>query len=180
MQYKIEYRPMASLVDALDKIAQSPKQEGRVDLIVRRPAVDEREVLEVGELSEAQGLVGDNWRVKGEPVLDMQLNIMNSRVIQAICGDIINWPIAGDQFFVDFDLGAENLPAGTQLSLGDAIIEITPEPHMGCKKFTERFGVDAMKFVNSKLHREHNLRGICAKVVKSGRVAVGDSIKFIR
>ena len=107
----------------------------------------------------------------------MQLNIMNSRVVDRVAGSEDRWPLAGDQLFVDMDLSSENLPPGTQIALGDAIVEVTEPPHTGCKKFAARFGVDAMLFVNSGQGKALNFRGICAIVVKSGDISVGDTAR---
>jgi hypothetical protein len=172
---------MEELEEGLAEIARSPKDEGVLELIVRRPKVNAREVLDVGELDVETGLVGDTWnrRVSSRsrnrsPHPDMQLNIINARAIALIATAKERWPLAGDQLYVDLDLAPENLPAGTRLALGSAVIEVTPEPHTGCGKFVERFGVDAMKFVNSPTGRRYNLRGINARVVQSGTIRVGD------
>jgi hypothetical protein len=169
---------------ALPLIRQSPRDEGTLDLIVRRPRVDAREVLDVGELDGREGLVGDTWGVRGSsrtpdgsPHPDMQLNVINSRLIGLVAQDRARWPLAGDQLYVDLDLSADNLPPGTRLALGTAVIEVTPEPHLGCGKFVARFGVDAMKFVNSTLGRQLRLRGLNAKVVTPGVIRVGDVIR---
>jgi MOSC domain-containing protein YiiM len=103
----------------------------------------------------------------------MQINVMNARVAALVAQDRHRWHLAGDQLYLDMDLSAENLPAGTQLAIGSAIIEVTPPPHTGCKKFVARFGLDAMKFVNSSVGRELHLRGINAKVVQGGTIRVG-------
>ena len=175
------HRNMSELEAGLDWIRQSPKDFGALKLIVRRPEILLREVLEVGELDLLEGLVGDNWKVKGSSRTedgtshpDMQLNIMNARAIDWIAQSRDRWPPAGDQLYIDLDLSGENLPAGTKLALGDAIIEVTSQPHTGCKKFVERFGLDAMKFVNSEIGRSLNLRGINARVLKPGSIRVGD------
>ena len=129
----------------------------------------------------ADGLVGDNWRTRGNPATadgaadpEMQLNIMNARVAALVAGSRERWPLAGDQLYLDLDLSVANLPPGTRLRLGEALLEVTPPPHTGCRKFVSRFGKDAMKFVNSRLGRQLNLRGINAKVVAPGVVRVGD------
>ena len=109
----------------------------------------------------------------------MQLNLMNSRVIALVAGPEDRWALAGDQFFVDLDLAKENLPAGTRLAMGSAIVEVTSVPHLGCKKFVARFGMEAMKFVNSRRGKKLCLRGINAKVVQSGRVSTGDTIRRV-
>ena len=165
----------------LDHIIASPKDGGVLELIVRRPAVDAREVLTVGELNVEVGLVGDTWNQRsssrmpdGSPHPDMQINIMNARTIGLIATTRDRWHLSGDQLIIDLDLTPENLPPGTRLALGTAVIEVTELPHLGCGKFVARFGVDAMKFVNSTVGRRYNLRGINAKVVQSGTIRVGD------
>jgi hypothetical protein len=181
------HRNTAELEAGLDYIRQSPKDAGELKLIVRRPDIGLREVLEFGDLNTVEGLVGDNWRAKGYSKTEdgrahpeMQLNIMNSRAIDWIAQSQERWPLAGDQLYIDLDLSGQNLPAGTQLAIGSAVIEVTPQPHTGCKKFVERFGLDAMKFVNSEIGRSLNLRGINARVIKPGRVTVGDLVTKIR
>jgi len=175
---------MAELEAGLGTIRQSPKDEGVIALIVRRPQVDVREVLEKGELDLVEGLVGDTWKVRGSSRTpdgaahpDMQLNIMNARVIALLAREKDRWPLAGDQLFIDMDVSSENLPPGTRLALGSAVIEVTDQPHTGCKKFEARFGLDALKFVNSRLGRQLQLRGVNAKVAQPGVIRVGDLVK---
>jgi len=180
----IRHLTRAELETGLDQIRQSPRDEGVLRLIVRRPRIEEREVLEEGELHPVEGLVGDSWKMRGSsstadgsPHPDMQLNIMNARVAALVAQDKDRWQLAGDQLYVDMDLSAENLPPGTQLAIGSAVIEVTPPPHTGCKKFVSRFGLDAMKFVNSSLGRELHLRGINARVIEPGLIRVGQVVK---
>jgi hypothetical protein len=158
----------------VDHILASPTDNGELKLIVRRPDVDERETPQHGRLDVEVGLVGDSWSTRAKVVPDMQINIMNTRVVDLVAQSEDRWPLAGDQLFVDMDLSGDNLPPGTQIALGDAIVEITEPPHTGCKKFAARFGVDAMLFVNAGRGKTLNFRGICAKVVKSGDISVGD------
>lgn len=174
----------------LDLIRASPREEGRLELIVRRPAVDEREVLERGELSLTEGLVGDTWNQRpssrsadGGPHPDMQLNIINARLSALLSsGDRDHQVLAGDQLHVDLDLSAANLPPGTRLAIGDpgagdtAVIEVTAEPHTGCAKFAARFGKEALRFVNVGAGKDLRLRGINAKVVVPGVIRAGDRI----
>jgi hypothetical protein len=180
----VRHLTMAELEAGLDDIRQSPKDEGALRLIVRRPQVGQREVLDEGALDLDEGLVGDTWRARavarsadGVPYLLTQLNIMNARVIALVAGPKERWPLAGDQLFIDIDLSDDNMPAGTRLALGSAVIEITEEPHTGCQKFLTRFGVDAVKFVNSHLGQRLHLRGVNARVVRSGVIRVGDAAK---
>jgi MOSC domain-containing protein YiiM len=184
MTTRIAHRTQQELEQGLETIRQSPKNHGRLEMIVRRPAVGAREVLEEGVLDAAAGLVGDGWSQRGshksadktQPHPEMQLNIMSVRVLALVAGDRSRWPLAGDQLLVDLDLSGDNLPAGARLSIGEAIIEVTSMPHTGCGKFVQRFGVDAQKFVNNTLGRQLNLRGINARVVQPGRIRVGDAI----
>jgi hypothetical protein len=174
----------AALEAGLDHIRQSPADGGTLEMIVRRPATGEREVLPLAELDPDHGLIGDNWRARGSSSTpdgsahpDMQLNIMNARAIALVAGHRDRWPLAGDQLYVDLDLSPANLPPGTRLALGGAVIEVTAVPHTGCAKFIHRFGPDAMKFVNSPVGRSLNLRGINAKVLQPGPVRAGDVIR---
>jgi len=170
----------------LGEILQSPRDHGTLQLIVRRPEVGGREILEQAELDTAVGLVGDSWprrkstrTVDGSPHPDMQLNVMNALMIALLAQTKDRWPLAGDQLFVDIDLSEANLPAGTRLALGSAVIEVTDQPHTGCAKFVERFGGDAMRFVNSPAGRALRLRGLNARVVHAGRIRAGDAIRKV-
>ena len=170
----------------LDHIRESPKNDGVLRLIVRRPQIETREVMEEVELDPIQGLVGDNWSTRGSSRTpdgsahpDMQINIMNARVVALVAHDENRWQLAGDQLFIDMDLSKKNLPAGTQLSLGSAVLEVTSLPHTGCHKFVSRFGLEAMKFVNSAIGDELCLRGINAKVVQPGTIRTGQIVSKI-
>jgi hypothetical protein len=182
----VDYLTMSELQAGLDGIRKSPKDAGTLELIVRRPQSGAREVVQEGQLDLIEGLVGDNWRTRGCPLTadgsahpDMQLNVMNSRVIALVAQHFDRWPLAGDQLFVDLDLSAENLPPETQLRLGSAVIEVTKQPHTGCAKFVERFGLEAVKFVNSDEGKRLHLRGINARVVVPGVIRVGDVVSKV-
>ena len=174
------------LAAGLEHIRRAPRDRGALQMIVRRPDVGQREPLQRGVLDVEEGLVGDNWHRRGSRHTDdglahpdMQLNIMNSRVAELVSGSRERWELAGDQLFVDMDLSDENLPPGTQLELGTALLEVTAVPHLGCKKFVARYGLDAMKFVNSGRGKQLNLRGINARVLRSGTVSVGDELSKV-
>jgi hypothetical protein len=177
-----DHRPLNELRESLDQIRAAPSTEGRIDLIVRRPDVEAREVITRGELCTTNGLIGDNWNTKptsatGMPNPKAQLTLMSARSAAAIAGEPDRWPLAGDQLYVDFDLSAANVPPGTRLAVGAAEIELTDEPHLGCGKFVRRFGVDAQKFVNSHDGRALNCRGVNARVIVPGTVQTGDTIR---
>ena len=171
---EIKHLSADKLEQGVDHILASPSDVGTLKLIVIRPDVDQRETPAEGRLDAEQGLVGDNWSNRANANPDMQLNIMNTRVIGLVAQTLKRWALAGDQLYLDMDLSDDNLPPGTQLALGDAIIEVTEPPHTGCRKFAARFGVDAMMFVNSGRGKKLNFRGINAKVIQSGDINVGD------
>lgn len=179
-----QHKSLAELQSCLPMILQSPALAGRVGMIICRPRTGERKILQNCQLNTSDGLLGDNWKQRGQwkapdkPAnVDMQLNLMNLRAITAIAADQAQWPLAGDQFYVDLDLSQQNLPPGTRLMIGTAVIEVTAEPHLGCRKFAERFGRDAVAFVNSDQGKQLNLRGINARVISPGQVSVGDEIR---
>jgi hypothetical protein len=182
----IEHLTRDELEAGLGEIRRSPPDHGIVALIVSRPAVDERVLLDEATLDTTVGLVGDTWRERGSGSTDdgsanplAQLTLMNVRAANLIAADDERRPLAGDQLYVDLDLGPVNLPPGTRLVLGDAVIEVTDKAHTGCKKFAARFGQEAVRFVNSPAGRELNLRGINTKVIVGGTVRIGDGIRKV-
>ena len=177
---------MDELENGLEYIRQSPRDGGVLAMIVRRPEEGKREVLDEGVLDTVEGLVGDNWRMRPKPApqddprhLDNQLTLMNARVVSLVAQAKERWHLAGDQLYVDLDLSVENLPAGTRLAIGTAVIEVTALPHTGCKLFMARFGLDALTFVNSTTGKPLRLRGLNAKVVQPGVVRTGDMVQKI-
>jgi MOSC domain-containing protein YiiM len=177
---------LARLEESLDHIREAPADGGTVELIARRPAVDEREVLTEARLDVRDGLEGDTWCVRGSsrtpdggPNREAQLTLMNARAAAAIAGEHEHWPLAGDQFYVDLDLSHNNLPPGSRVQIGSAVIEFSEAPHTGCAKFSARFGVDALRFVNSPTGRELRLRGANCRVVVGGTVRPGDTISKV-
>lgn len=182
----VQHRSLGELAAGLDGVRASPRDGGVLELIVARPAPGERAVLDIGELSLEVGLVGDTWHQRsssrthdGGPHPDMQLNIINARLSALIAaeGTVEHRALAGDQLHVDLDLSERNLPAGTRLAIGGAVVEVTDQPHTGCAKFADRFGRQALRFVNAGPGKELRLRGINARVVQAGTIAAGDVVK---
>jgi MOSC domain-containing protein YiiM len=177
---------MAELEAGLNIIRQSPSDQGLLKMIVRRPKVDERDVVNEAELDLEDGLVGDTWKTRGSKAtpdgsanIHAQITLMNMRAIALLAQDESRWALAGDQLYVDFDLSEANLPAGTRVAIGSAILEVSATPHTGCAKFSERFGKDALKFVNSPDGKQLHLRGINARVVQVGEIRVGDVVRKV-
>jgi MOSC domain-containing protein YiiM len=172
------------LAAGLDEVRAAPADDGVVRMIVRRPAVDARETLLEGELDADLGLVGDTWAERasrGTPADERyaQVTLMNARYTELIAGDRARWPLAGDQLYVDLDLSIENLPPGSHLAIGDAVLRISEEPHTGCAKFSARYGSPAWRLANSELGRALRLRGANASVVTSGTVREGDPVSKV-
>lgn len=174
----------AALEAGLEDIRRAPSDQGSVELIVRRPAENARETLVEATLDVGEGLVGDTWRVRGSarardggPHPDKQVTVMNARVAALVAASPERRPLAGDQLYVDLDISEANLPPGTRLAVGSAVLEVTDKPHLGCHKFADRFGRDALRFVNSRVGRELRLRGLNARIVESGTVRVGDVVR---
>ena len=180
----VTHLTMAELIAGMDKIRLAPKDDGVLQMIVRRPQEDSRETLQEAELTLADGLAGDNWNTRGSRHMpdgsanpDAQITVMNARAIALLAQTENRWPLAGDQLYVDLDLSDDNLPPGTRLAIGSAVLEVSPVPHTGCKKFSARFGVDAMKFVNTPEGKQLHLRGINTRLVQPGIIRVGDAVR---
>jgi len=179
----VRHLDRGELEAGLEEIQRSPGARGELKAIVVRPATDARESLQRCGVSAELGVHGDSWAKgcwmslpDGRPHPDVQIAIMNARAIALIAQEEARWPLAGDNLFVDLDLSEANLPAGTRLAIGPALLEITAVPHNGCQKFAARFGVEATRFVNSKEGKRLHLRGIYARVVQPGTIAVGDLV----
>jgi hypothetical protein len=180
----VDHRTTAELLAALEDVKASPPDTGVLELIVRRPGDGERDVLEVGELTKEDGLVGDDWLARGSrqspdgsAELPRQLTIMNSRAAAMFAGDRSRWPIAGDQLYIDLDISESNLPPGTRVRIGATVVEVSVEPHTGCHKFTKRFGLDATAFLRSDEGRPYRLRGLNARVIEPGTIRTGDKVE---
>ena len=179
------HRSTQELTAHLDVLRAAPAQAGSLTMVVRRPSVDAREILTVGELDPEHGLVGDNWLDRATSYaiaegrhLQSQLNVMSARMVSFLAEAPEQQALAGDQLFLDLDISVANLPTGTHLAIGDrAVIEVTAKPHNGCSKFVARFGQEAMEFVNSPVGKELRLRGFNARVVTAGEVRPGDTVR---
>jgi len=171
-----EHRTLDELRAGLDDVRSAPKDGGSLELIVARPAVDERVELAIAELDVERGLVADRWSRGSKPNPKSQVTVMNVRATRLAAGDRSRWALAGDQLYVDLDLSPDNVPPGTRLEIGSAVLEVSEQPHLGCEKFAARFGMDARVFFNSYEGTALSLRGLNTRVVRGGTVRVGDAV----
>jgi hypothetical protein len=177
----MEHLSRQRLEAGLGQIRDSPREGGRIVLVVCRPAVGVRELPGAALLDPVAGLAGDNWLARGSKSMpdgsadpQRQVTVMNARVAELVAGGTDRMALAGDQLYIDLDLSVGNLPAGSLLAVGQAVLQVSDAPHLGCAKFVERFGAEAMRFVNSGLGRQLRLRGMNARVVQPGIVRPGD------
>jgi len=182
----MDHRSTRELEAGMDHVRRAPADDGIVEMIVARPESGERAVLADAVLDTTVGLVGDSWLERGSRTgidgaahPDRQLTLMNARFAALVAGSRDRWALAGDQLYVDLDVGEVNLPAGTRLAVGAAVVEVSAAPHTGCAKFVERFGPDAARFVNTGVGLDLRLRGVNAFVIESGGVATGDRVRKI-
>jgi hypothetical protein len=176
--------PARDLDQYLDHVLASPRDAAPLELIVARPGPGERVILEEGVLDVANGLVGDGWLGRGSRTMPdrsanpaAQLTLMSTRVLAAIEPDRSRWPLAGDQLLLDLDLSETNLPAGTRLTVGDAMLEVTDLPHTGCAQFSARFGADALRWISTPTGRANRMRGVYVRIVTGGTVRLGDVVR---
>lgn len=179
----VAHRSTEQLDTHLDHVRAAPADAGELQLIVGRPDVGERVALDAGDLDPAVGLVGDSWFVRGNSKMpdgmadpEAQITLMNARATDAVAIERARWALCGDQLYADFDISIENLPPGSRVAIGEAILEISAKPHTGCAKFTQRFGLEAMRWVNSTEGKALRLRGVNCRVIQGGRVALGDIV----
>lgn len=181
----MEQHPTLTELEAgLAEVRRSPAEAGAIVRIVRRPEPEHREIVESAVLDVEEGLVGDCWRVRGSKRMpdgsadrEAQITIMNSRFAALVAGGPEGWERAGDQLYVDLDLSVENLPVGTRLAVGSAVVEVSEIPHTGCLKFSGRFGPDALRAVSSPDGRALRLRGVNTRIVVAGELRVGDLVR---
>ena len=179
----VKHLNMNELEAGINYILQTLDDKGPVCMIVSRPEIEIRKILNSASLDTIEGLIGDNWKHRGSSDTpnksanpETQITIMNCRVIDLIAQSRERWKLAGDQLFIDMDISRNNLPPGSQIKMGSTVLEVSAKPHTGCKKFSDRFGLDALKFVSTPRGRELCLRGINARVLKTGVVKIGDIV----
>lgn len=162
----------------LATLPESPADGGTLEMIVVRTDEDERDTPASVSLDIEGGVEADYWG-RTRSSRENQVSLINRHLVDLVAdGEQDRWALAGDNLVVDLDIGVENLPAGTRLAVGSAVIEVTPQPHRGCSHFAARYGIDAQRFVNSE-GEGRRLRGVYAQVIQGGTVDVGSVIKKV-
>jgi MOSC domain-containing protein YiiM len=171
----VRHRSLAELEEGFAKLPAPPPDEGRLRLIVCRHAPGVHEAQDRVRLTPEQGVPGDEWNRRPPLKPEAQLTVMRRDVAELVAhGQPLTEP--GDNLIVDLDISSPNLPVGTRLRIGSAVVEVSPKPHDGCQKFARRFGDAALRFVNAPATRHLNLRGIYWRVLEAGEVAVDAAI----
>ena len=168
--------PMNELERLLSKL-QPMRDRGTLSLIVSRGFMGKRNTPDRVTLTPDGGVPNDTWFREQPEKRVAQLSVMRIDVCRMFANGQ-DPAIAGDNLLIDLDLSDENLPCGSQLRLGGALLEVTPEPHDGCLKFKQRFGADALRMTAT--HRSQHLRGIYMKTIEAGEITVGDPIEVLR
>ncbi len=175
------YQTAEQLQAGMARVYETPRDEGAVRLVVRRPGRGEREILAQGQLDTEQGLVGDDWinrpgMKRDTPSPYAQVTVMNARAAELVSGDPepSTWAQCGDQLYIDLDLSEANMPAGTRIAIGEAELEVQAEPHTGCVQFRSWWGPDALRHISTKEGLSLRMRGANTRVIRSGAVRPGD------
>jgi MOSC domain-containing protein YiiM len=175
---ELEHLTIEQIEADMPDVFASPKNRGELEAIVVRPESEKRESREAVYLSPEGGVDGDRWASSkaqdGGPEPRAQVSLMNARLLKMIARDEKRMPLAGDNLVVDLDLSEANLPVGQKLTVGEVLMEVTDLPHTGCSKFAERFGTDALRYINAAERRSLRLRGLFTRVLEAGTVRVGD------
>ena len=181
------HRDAGSLESGLADVRLSPADAGPLELIVTRPVPGERALHDEAEVDLVLGIAGDTWIERGSRRTpdgsanpEAQVTVMNIRAARLVAGTEDRVPLAGDQLYVDLDLSTENLPTGTLLEIGDAALRVSDAPHTGCAKFSERFGVEALRATATPEGKLLRLRGINTAVARPGVVRRGDIVRVVR
>jgi MOSC domain-containing protein YiiM len=173
------------LEQTLPTVLASPRDVGRLEVIVVRPTADERQTPASILITPERGVEGDHWLsdfptdpTHNEMHLDSQVSLMNARFLRQIAVEEEAVCLAGDNLVVDLDLSEENLPAGSRLAIGDAVtLEITATPHTGCTKLAARYGQESRAFMNNPRGTALHLRGRYARVLTAGTATIGDTVR---
>jgi MOSC domain-containing protein YiiM len=166
-----------ALEEGLDAVRAASADGGTVEMIVRGPAVDAREAVTSARIERGSGLKGDTRAARPHPKAYSEITLMSARAAALLSdGDRDRWPLAGDQLYVDLDLSHANLPVGSRLRVGTALLEVSEKPQTGCTEFSARFGDEALAFVNFDEGKALRLRGMNCSVVEAGVVRTGDRV----
>lgn len=162
-------------------LKKSPRDAGRIVRVCVRPRAGERVAKDEVRVTREHGLEGDRWASDPDRRPGNQVSLINVHAIESLCdGDTSRAILCGDNLHVDLDLTEANLPVGSTLTIGEAVLEVSADPHRPCKLFVERFGASGAKKVARANRKGRRGRGVLARVLVDGTLRVGDVIHVKR
>jgi len=171
----------ADLDAALPHVLDAPKDAAPVAQLCFRPDYGLRTFPERLVLTRAGGIPGERWAkapwmrlADGAPDPRIQVSILPARIRDLVCGDRLH---PGDPVIADIDVTHANMPVGTLLQLGTAVVRVSDAFNDACVKWKVRYGVEAKEWVVA--HPELRLRGILCSIEQDGEVRLGDVIRKI-
>ncbi|CAN1577166.1 hypothetical protein MCELHM10_04085 [Paracoccaceae bacterium] len=177
----IDFISPEALTAALPEVLAAPRELGAVRLLCMRPKPNLRSFPDRLTLTRAAGVVGDfeasrPWLVleDGSPDPRNQVSIMSARVLDLVWRDGNPRSHPGDNIACDLDLSHANLPAGTLLQAGTAVLRVSDEPNDGCAKWKVRMGKAAYDW--TRAHAAYRLRGLYCSVEQDGEITLEDAL----
>jgi MOSC domain-containing protein YiiM len=176
-------RTMDQLEAAWTSEPPAPRDDGSVRLICVRKGGGIHETPGEIEITAHHGLQGDRWSQRdphADPDGATAVTLMNVFVAELVGDGEQPLDAAGDNLLIDLDIGTDALPPGSRLTIGEAVLRVSEQPHTGCSTFRDKFGLDALRWVSTPDGRARRLRGVNCSVVRAGIVRVGDPIAVQR
>ena len=177
----------AELTAALPHIAAAPKTDAPIAVLCFRPGLNQRLFPSSLTLTRAEGIPGERWLTMpwlrlddGSPDPRIQVSILPQRVLDLMWRDRTATAHPGDTIVADLDCGIANLPEGTLIQTGSAVLQVSGIFNEGCIKWKARFGADARAFIDAPGHPDLRLRGVLCAVVQDGVVALTDHLQVLR
>lgn len=176
----------AELDRAWPDIMAAPKDGAAIEMLCLRPAMGERRFVDEIHVTREEGIPGERWLTQpwmrlpgGQPDPAIQVSFLQRRVLDLVWRDREGTPHPGDTFVVDMDLSEANLPAGSLLQVGSAVLEVSTVFNNACAKWKKRYGDDALDWVRAYENKEFRPRGVLAKVHRDGVFRAGDRLTRI-
>jgi hypothetical protein len=140
---------------ALPSVLAAPRDAGIVRMLCTRPKPNTRSFPEVLTLTRSKG-VSDDYH-QWQPWLELPDGSPDPRI--------------------EVSLADTDLPVGTRLSVGTAILRVSDVPNDGCAKWRVRCGRPAYNWIIKPDHLKLRLRGLYALIEQDGEVRLGDTLR---